>query len=331
MSNGLKDSRDHERERSRSKRSNNYRNISYKYTSYRRLSHKGSMSHPLSPFRVDSVFRIQSASLIFRPRQPFSLSTTLALFQSILWPSTMAWFAATDRSALSSHASGRCSATLPRVVLPVSPMYDASQSRQWGLFTKWRMSGSAGHFCTRVHAGCMAGCLRPRKTHLRRTTFCSFCLNTLRVILTDDLRVRRTWKIKPEKELEQDFSIFSDRWQWDSEQRTTLQTGLYGDTDCGCRWQATPSLGFCFPHRKGFHTYLAFWLFWLCVCGYWLLSCTVLRPPLVCQIWLTRYGSVQRQELGNCSWYSALHRSTIKLDEKEVFLEVEDTLGPLRL
>ena len=92
------------------------------------------------------------------------------------------------------------------------------------------------------------------ETHLPRTTFCSFCLNTLRVILTDDLPVRRTWKIKPEKELEQDFSIFSDRWQWDSEQRTTLQTGLYGDPDCGCRWQATPSLGFCFPHRKGFHT-----------------------------------------------------------------------------
>ena len=71
------------------------------------------MSHPLSLFRVYSVFRIQSASFIFRPRQPFSPSTTLALFQSILWPSTMAWFAATDRSALSSHASGRCSATLP--------------------------------------------------------------------------------------------------------------------------------------------------------------------------------------------------------------------------
>ena len=35
--------------------------------------------------------------------------------------------------------------------------------------------------------------------------------------------------------------------------------------------------------------------------------------------------------IGNCSWCSALHRSTIKLEEKEVFLEVEDTLGPLRL
>ena len=86
------------------------------------------------------------------------------------------------------------------------------KTAKWGLFTKWRRSGSAGHFCTRVHAGCMAGCVRlggsgkekksfflfhyplvrPRKTHLRRATFCSFCLNTLWVILTDDLCVRRT-------------------------------------------------------------------------------------------------------------------------------------------
>ena len=63
---------------------------------------------------------------------------------------------------------------------------------KWGLFTKWRRSGSAGHFCTRVHAGCMARCVRPRKTHLGRATFCSFCLNTLRVILTDVLCVRIT-------------------------------------------------------------------------------------------------------------------------------------------
>ena len=58
-----------------------------------------------------------------------------------------------------------------------------------------------------------------------------------------------------ERELEQDF--FSDRWQWavwDSEQRTTLQSGLYSDTECGWRQQATPSLGFCFPHKKEFHT-----------------------------------------------------------------------------
>ena len=84
----------------------------------------------------------------------------------------------------------------------------AARKNQWGLFTKWCRSGSAGHFCTRVHAGCMAGCVRPRKTHLRRATFCSFCLNTLRGILIDDLCVRRTWKIKPKKELEQDFLFF---------------------------------------------------------------------------------------------------------------------------
>ena len=36
-----------------------------------------------------------------------------------------------------------------------------TDSGKWGLFTKWRRSGSAGHFCTRVHAGCMAGYVRP--------------------------------------------------------------------------------------------------------------------------------------------------------------------------
>ena len=70
---------------------------------------------------------------------------------------------------------------------------------QGGLFTKWRRSGSAGHFYTRVHAGYMAGCAQPRKTHLWRATFCSFCLNTLRVILTDDFCVRRTWKSNQRK------------------------------------------------------------------------------------------------------------------------------------
>ena len=61
-----------------------------------------------------------------------------------------------------------------------------------GAIHKMAPSGSAGHFCTRVHVGCMAGCVRPRKTHLRNATFCSFCLDTVRVILTDDLCVRRT-------------------------------------------------------------------------------------------------------------------------------------------
>ena len=52
---------------------------------------------------------------------------------------------------------------------------------------------------------------------------------------------------------------------------TTLQSG---DTDCGCRRQATPSLGFCFPllSPQKRVTHLAFWLFWFFVCGYWLLS-----------------------------------------------------------
>ena len=56
--------------------------------------------------------------------------------------------------------------------------------------------------------------LLDKKKSTSYTTFCSFCLITLRVIpiLTDNLCVRRTsLKIKPEKELEQDFSVFSDR------------------------------------------------------------------------------------------------------------------------
>ena len=88
---------------------------------------------------------------------------------------------------------------------PILPLFSGLQ---WGLFTKWRRSGSAGHFCTRVHAGCMAGCVRPRKTHLGRATFCSFCLKTLRVILTDDLCLRKTWEIKRQKESGEDASIF---------------------------------------------------------------------------------------------------------------------------
>ena len=125
--------RDHERERSRSKEKlkegkNYYRNISY--TPYKRLYHNGSMSHPLSLFRVYSVFRIQSASFTFRLRQRFSLSITFALFQSSWWPSTMAWSAAADRSTRPCRACARCSATLMLVVLPVSPMCVASQSRQ---------------------------------------------------------------------------------------------------------------------------------------------------------------------------------------------------------
>ena len=93
------------------------------FTPYKRLNHNGSMSHPLSLFRVDSVFRIQSASFTFRLRQRFSLSITFALIQSSRWPSTIAWSAAADRSTRPCRACARCSATLTFVVLPVSPMY----------------------------------------------------------------------------------------------------------------------------------------------------------------------------------------------------------------
>ena len=60
---------------------------------------------------------------------------------------------------------------------------------KWGLFTKWRRSGSAGLFRTLMHAGCVAGCAQPRKAHLVRAAFCPFCLNTLRVLLADYLCV----------------------------------------------------------------------------------------------------------------------------------------------
>ena len=66
-------------------------------------------------------------------------------------------------------------------------------------------------------------------------------------------------------------------------------TGLYGDTDCGCRRQATPSLGFCFPlfspEKRVPHP--AFRLFWFvsAVIGF----CHRLT---LCQIWLkSRYGT----------------------------------------
>ena len=114
-------------------------------------------------------------------------------------------------------------------------------------------SGSAGHFCSQVQAGCMACCVRPRKTHLQRAIFCSFSWNTLiKVALTGDLCVRTTSKIKPQKELAQDISncFFwiddSELCGLDSAQRETLQSSLYGYTDCGWRRQATPSLGLCF-------------------------------------------------------------------------------------
>ena len=36
---------------------------------------------------------------------------------------------------------------------------------------------------------------------------------------------------------------------------STLQSGLDSDTDCGCRRQAKPSLGFCFLNRTEFNTW----------------------------------------------------------------------------
>ena len=155
------------------------------------------------------------------------------------------------------------------------------QLKQWGLFTKWRRSGSAGHFCTRVRAGCMARCVRPRKTHLRRATFCSFCLNTLRVILTDDFWVRRTWKIKPEKELEQGFSIFFGSMT--SEQCVTQNNVQQCRVACTVTRTAVVGgkrrlrLGFVFPTEKGSTPSV---LAVLVLCLRLLAFVTVLRPPI---------------------------------------------------
>ena len=170
------------------------------------------------------------------------------------------------------------------------------------------------------------------KTHLQNATFCSFCLDTVRVILTDDLCVRRTWKIKPQKSSSKIFLFFridDSEHCWTQNNGTTLQSG---NTDCGCRRQATPSLGFSFPlfSLQKRVPYPAFWLFWFCVCGYWLLS------PSFGHLTSARSGTrwymcttVRAVDIGNCSWCSVSIVRQSKLTKK-VFLEVEDTLGPLR-
>ena len=136
---------------------------------------------------------------------------------------------------------------------------------QMGAIHKMALVGVCGAF---LYTGAcqMYGWLRAaKKTAPSESYFCSFCWNTLRVILTDDLCVWGTWKVKPQKGLEQDLSIFfriDDSKQCGTqEQRTTLQSGLHGDKACGCWRQTTPSLGhgFCLPlflHRKGFFTKL---------------------------------------------------------------------------
>ena len=70
--------------------------------------------------------------------------------------------------------------------------------------------------------------------------------------------------------------------------RTTYNTAEYSDTDCGCRRQAIPSLGFCFPHRKEFHTY-SFGCsgFMLAVFCHRLTATSRIH---VCQIWLHVYN-----------------------------------------
>ena len=144
-------------------------------------------------------------------------------------------------------------------------------------------------------------CVRPRKTHLWWATCCSFRMNTLRVILTDDLCVRRTWKINPQKELEQDISIFLQTD--DSEQCGTQNNVQHCRAPCTVTWTAVVGgkrplrLRFCssfvFPTENKFR-HLAFCLF-LVLCLWFLAFVTVSRPPRVCQIWLTRYLELPRR------------------------------------
>ena len=105
-----------------------------------------------------------------------------------------------------------------------------------------------------------------KKTHHGRATFCSFCLNTLRVILTDDFCVWRTWKINPKNELEQDLSICS---RIDCEQcGTTYNTAEHLAWWHALRLLAASDACACvlFSTEKGVLAVL------VCVCGYWLLS-----------------------------------------------------------
>ena len=146
-----------------------------------------------------------------------------------------------------------------------------------GAIHKMAPLGSAGHFRTQVHAGSMAGCVRQRKTDPGRAPFCSFCLNMAWVILADDLHARTTWKNKLQTELEHDIPIFfgsmimsrvEHRTEYSTAERLVRWHGLWlsaaGDAfACVLFWPLFS------PQKRPPH--LAFWLFWFCVCGYWLL------------------------------------------------------------
>ena len=77
--------------------------------------------------------------------------------------------------------------------------------------------------------------------------------------------------------------------------------------------------------------HLALWLFWFCVCGYWCLCISPSHghhlPALANVLTALCVYTIRVKGIGNCSWCSAFHHSTTKLDEKEVFLEVEHPLG----
>ena len=86
------------------------------------------------------------------------------------------------------------------------------------------------------------------------------------------------------------------------------KSAVYTDTDCACWWQATPSLGFCssfvFHIEKG-STPSVSAVLGLCL-RLWVFV-TVSQRPLVCQIWLTRYGT--------CAVYSGKRQRHWKLQQ----------------
>ena len=131
-----------------------------------------------------------------------------------------------------------------------------------GLFTKWSRSGLRGTF--QVHAGCVAGCVRPRKTHPGRATSCSFCMNRLWVIQTISVWEELEKKTSHRKNLEQDI-FFTFRID-DSEQCGTQNSVQHCRVPCmvtrtavvggkrGCsRWSPTANQWFFWLYSTARH------------------------------------------------------------------------------
>ena len=162
---------------------------------------------------------------------------------------------------------------------------------EWGLFTKWRRSGSAGHFCTRVHAGCMAGCVRAeKKLTLGELLFTPFAWKRVGWYLQTISVFEKLEKIKRQKELEQDITIFlriDDGEQCGTQnnvQHCRAPSTVTRTTVVGGKRRLRLKL---FSPQKKVSTPSV--LAVLALCLRFLAFVTVSRPPRVYQIWLTRY------------------------------------------